>query len=202
METVPGLHGIVEDIKKSLDSKESIREEVLRVTRRLIQHSRRIIGSVHQKKDTTDLWKDAEAELEHLAHLLEKEPQLRFTGYVESAHQEYCEAHILLSINSGSELSTPQQIGVTNSAYLLGLGDTVGELRRLAVDALREGDVDTADRHLESMNTIFDEINQFVYPSALVNIRPKRDVARSLLEKTRGEIAIAKTASNIAKFTQ
>jgi translin len=32
---------------------------------------------------------------------------------------------------------------------------------------------------------------RFDYPDALVSIRRKQDIARSLLEKTRGELAVA-----------
>ena len=75
----------------------------------------------------------------------------------------------------------------------------VGELRRLALDSLIEGDVENAHDFLRKMEAIYDTIIQFDYPSALVSIRRKQDIARSLIEKTRGEIAVASRGSALEK---
>jgi predicted translin family RNA/ssDNA-binding protein len=41
------------------------------------------------------------------------------------------------------------------------------------------------------MENIYQGIMRFDYPSALVPIRKKQDMARNLIEKTRGELVIA-----------
>jgi len=41
------------------------------------------------------------------------------------------------------------------------------------------------------MEEIYDQLMRFDHPSAIVPIRRKQDVARTLIEKTRGEIAVA-----------
>ena len=41
------------------------------------------------------------------------------------------------------------------------------------------------------MEELFLVIMRFDYPDAIIQIRRKQDVARSLLEKTRGEVAVA-----------
>ena len=78
-----------------------------------------------------------------------------------------------------------------SAAYLLGLADTVGELRRFTLDALRGGDLPTAERYLAVMEEILEALLRFDYPAALVALKPKQDTARALIERTRGELAVA-----------
>jgi len=80
---------------------------------------------------------------------------------------------------------------VTGPAYLLGMADAIGELRRFALEELRNARIDEAVAHLEMMEEMFLVIMRFDYPDALVPIRRKQDVARSLLERTRGDVAVA-----------
>jgi len=40
---------------------------------------------------------------------------------------------------------------------------------------------------------------RFDYPDAIVAVRRKQDVARSLLEKTRGEVAVSASAMNLQR---
>ena len=96
-------------------------------------------------------------------------------------------------------LPSPREIGVTDTASLLGLGDVVGELRRLSLTRLRSGDVAAATLFLETMERIQDALMRFDYPTALVALKRKQDVARSLIEKTRGEVAVAAQGLELAK---
>jgi len=57
------------------------------------------------------------------------------TGFVENAAQEYVEIQCLYNIMKGEDLPDPDAIQTTYSAYLLGLCDVVGELRRGALDS-------------------------------------------------------------------
>jgi translin len=87
---------------------------------------------------------------------------------------------------------------VTDTAYLLGLGDVVGELRRFSLEHLRQGDIKLASAYLEKMERIQDALMRFDYPTALVALKRKQDVARSLIEKTRGEVAVAARSQELA----
>jgi len=95
-------------------------------------------------------------------------------------------------------LPGPKELGLTDTAYLLGLGDVVGELRRFALEHLRRGNVTLASAFLEKMERILDALMRFDYPTALVALKRKQDVARSLIEKTRGEVAVAARSQELA----
>jgi len=96
-------------------------------------------------------------------------------------------------------LPGPDEVGVTAAAYVLGLGDSIGELRRLALDRLRVGDVEEATRMVDAMEELYHALLRFDYPDAIVAVRHKQDVARSLLERTRGELAVATRSAELER---
>jgi translin len=91
----------------------------------------------------------------------------------------------------GKDLPDPDEIKTTYSSYLLGLCDLVGELRRTTLDSIRGGEPKEADEYLSMMEDIYDVIIRFDYPSGLLPIKKKQDMVRGMIEKTRGELAVA-----------
>jgi hypothetical protein len=51
------------------------------------------------------------------------------------------------------------------------------------------------------MDRIYDAIMSFDYPSALVPIKKKQDMVRSLIEKTRGELVVSSVEQRIHEKT-
>lgn len=187
------LDKIVDKIEKSIDEKDKSREQALKSSREIIIGCRKAIQCLHR-----DLLKDAEGhinkahnKLTNLYNTVENYSDLSHAGFVENAAQEVVEAKCLLNIMRGEELPDPDELKTTYNSYLLGLCDVVGELRRSALDFIREGEDKTANEYLDIMEKIYDAIIRFDFPSALIPIRRKQDIARSLIEKTRGELAIA-----------
>ena len=134
---------------------------------------------------------EAVDEAHRLRSLLEDYPEMWASGLVEGSLQELAEAAILLALVNDEDVPDPDEMGLPGTAYLLGLGDVIGELRRFALEHLREGRPNEAVRYLDMMEELFLVIMRFDYPDAIIQIRRKQDVARSLLEKTRGEVAVA-----------
>ena len=84
--------------------------------------------------------------------------------------------------------------------YVLGLGDVVGELRRRALDFLRKGDAVKAEENLELMETVYVELTNLDDVQILVSgLRRKCDVARRVIEATRGDITIEVRRSQLEK---
>lgn len=187
------LDKIVDKIEKSIDNKDKTREQALKSSRDIIIGCRKAIQCLHQnnKKDAKKHIKNSSEKLMQLQDLTKDYSDLYHAGFVENAAQEYVEAHCLYNIMHGKDLPDPDEIQTTYSAYLLGLCDVVGELRRNALDFIRKGDDSKANECLDMMEKIYGAIIRFDYPSALVPIRRKQDIARGLIERTRGELAIA-----------
>lgn len=191
------LGRIVAKLESELDEKDRVREGAMRASRTIVRLAGSAIHGLHRgvdvKKDLAALKK----EVSRLSRLLSKHPDIAVAGYVETAYQEYAEACILLSLLEKDDVPAPEELGIGGAAYLLGLADSLGELRRFCLDALKSGDVKRADHFLGQMDEIFAALMRFDYPEAVVPIRRKQDVARSLLEKTRGEVAVAASASRL-----
>ncbi len=186
------LEEIATRIESRLDEKDAVREVAIKSSRAINRLAGSIVHSIHKGEDINSLMHEALDETHRLRSLLEDYPDLWASGLVEGSLQELSEAAILLSlVNDDDDLPDPDALGVPLASYLLGLADAVGELRRFALEKLRGGDVEEATKYLEMMEDIFLVIMRFDYPDALVAIRRKQDVARSLLEKTRGELAVA-----------
>jgi len=187
------LDKIVDKIEKNIDDKDKIREQALRTSREIIIGCRKAIQCIHQDlmKDARGNIKKASTKLQELYGLTEKHPDLHHAGFVENAAQEVVEANCLYNIMKGKELPDPDEIKTTYSSYLMGLCDLVGELRRTALDSIRAGEAKDADDYLTMMEEIYDVIIRFDYPSGLIPIKKKQDMVRNLIERTRGELAVA-----------
>lgn len=193
------LERVVSKIEEELDEKDQIREVALKSSRAVVRISGSILKCLHREEEFDEQLEDLKDEASRLASLLADHPDLAYTGFVESAFQEYSEVEIMLSILEKDDVPTPEELGVESVPYLLALGDTVGELRRFSLDELKRGNVIRANYFLDRMEDLYTALMRFDYPDAIVAVRRKQDVARSLLEKTRGEVAVAASAMNLHK---
>ncbi len=189
------LEKVVESIETELDEKDHIREVALKSSRAVVRLAGSILKGMHRQEDQKAPLADLRDEVSRLNSLVAEHPDLANAGYVEAALQEYAEVAIVLSLLEVDDVPSPQEIGIRSVPFLLGLGDTVGELRRFCLDALKRGDIKRANHFLDRMEDLSHALMRFDYPDAIVAVRKKQDVARSLLEKTRGEVAVA--ASNM-----
>ena len=193
------LEEIAERIESRLEEKDQVREVTIKSTRAINRLSGSIVHLIHKGDDVRSLMHEALDEAHRLRSLLKDYPEMWESGMVEGALQELAEAAILHAIVHEEELPDPDDMGITGSAYLLGMADAIGELRRFALERLREGDVDKATEFLNMMEEMFLVIMRFDFPDALIPIRRKQDVARSLLEKTRGEVAVAVNSAHLQR---
>lgn len=169
----------------------------LKSSRAVIRLSGSMIRSLHKKEGLDDRLKDLKDEVSRLSGLVVEHPDIALAGYVESAFQEYAEVTILMSMLDKDDVPSPEELGIGSVPFLLGLADAVGELRRFALDELKSGNVERANQFLEKMEDIFTALMRFDYPDAILPIRRKQDIVRSLLEKTRGEVAVATSARKL-----
>lgn len=193
------LAEIADRLQEELDEKDTVREIAIKSSRAIIRISSSAIHLIHKGEEVAGLMAEAAEEASRLRGLLGDHPDIMGSGLITDALQEMAEAEILHSIVADKDLPTPEELAVSGPAYLLGLADAVGELRRFALESLRSGDVKRAEEYLEMMEEIFLMLMRFDYPQALVAIKRKQDIARSLLEKTRGEIALAVSSKQLER---
>jgi translin len=196
---VKNLDEVISEIEARLDEKDEVRELAIKSSRTIARLAGSVIQGMHRGEDVRSALQETHEEVLKLKSLLDGHPDLFHAGFVENAMQEACEAFLVRAILESAAVPTPKECGVTDTAFLLGLGDAVGELRRFAMTALRDGDVASASGFLEKMERILDTLMRFDYPTALVALKRKQDVARSLIEKTRGEVAVAAQGLELSK---
>lgn len=155
--------------------------------------SKMAILMVHQRR-----FDEAEKMIEEARDLFSKirescknNVDLLYTGMVDAAYQEYSEACVFLTLAKEDRFISFDEIGAPTTAYVLGLADVIGELRRKTLDSLREGKTSLAEKYLEVMDLIYIELTAMDDAYFLLSgLRRKCDVARKIIETTRGDVTI------------
>ncbi len=190
----PSADELAEEISRHLEEKDQAREEALALTRVVVRRSGAAIRSVHRGEldRALDLADRAGEDLAAILNLLKEHPDVRYSGLVDGAEQEYAEARIVYALITEERIPHPREVGVEMTSYLAGLGDAVGELRRHILDLIRLGRPVEGEVHLAAMEEIYHLLISFDYPDAVTKgMRRKGDVARSLLDRTRGDLTNA-----------
>lgn len=201
-DSMTSLKSVLREVKNELKEKEEIREKAHNDMRKATSLSKQTILLIHQKKEkkAKKLVEKAREILLKLSKISEEYPEIIHGGMFNAALQEYSEANILLKLVEESIFVTPKEIGVPSVDYVLGLADVIGEYRRLALDALREGDVQKGENCLKLMDEIYVELMALDDAYMLVSgLRRKCDVARRIIEATRGDVTLEVRRSALEK---
>jgi len=181
----------LKDVEKELMQKDSVRETAQQNMRKATSLSKQSILLMHQKK-----YKKARKTIENAKEIISKlqdsekeNPDIIHSGMFSAALQEYAEANIFAALIQEARFITPEEIIVPSVDYVLGLADVIGEYRRLVLDTLREGNVEKGETCLQTMDEIYIELMAMDEAYMLVpGLRRKCDVARRIIETTRGDI--------------
>lgn len=194
-----GLKKIVSEIRAVLDEKDALREEALKLTREIVRLGGDTIKALHRGEieKAEERLKLAREKVAQLRERLADHPDLYFSGYVQSAHQEFVEATLFYSYIAGRDFPSPGELGVPAADYALGIGDFIGELRRHFLRLLLEGKLGKAEEVYRFMEETYEELMTLEYPKGLVNIRQKQDQARHILERTLEDLTRAKLSKSL-----
>jgi len=189
------LEEIGKELERFLDEKERMREDMLRRSRDILKLSARTIAAMHRGAFVEGDVMRIRDITRSLREDLKEHKDIWHSGALENALQEAAEVAIVHAMVKGERLPHPDDIDVTYPAYLLGLCDAVGELRRFALSALKAGDIQGAERDLDRMEQVYLVIMQFHYPQAIVPVKAKQDQVRGIIERTRSDVALAASAN-------
>jgi translin len=191
VEALSDLKTVLKKVKTELTRQDKVRENAHENMRKATSLSKRAILLIHQKRfeEAENTVEKAKSLISSLQSLAKECPEIVYGGMFSAALQEYSEANIFLRLVKEGKFISPDDISVPSIDYVLGLGDVVGEFRRLALDALREGDVKKGEECLQIMDEIYIELMALDEAYMLVpGLRRKSDVARRIIEATRGDI--------------
>lgn len=185
---------VCDHIRERLDAMDQARENTLATARRITRNSGDSIKAIHREEwdQSQRLMHETRELVEEMKASLTNFPEIYFSGYVEDAQVEFAEVSILYAVLHDSPVPTPGELNIGNVAYLKGIGDATGELRRHILDLIRKGRPEEGQKYLDIMDEYYTQMMSFDYPDAIMHgLRKKTDVARSLIERTRGDLTNA-----------
>lgn len=185
-----------ERARAELETLHGAREEAYTASRHVIRAAANAIRAVHRREAQAGraLLDEAATSLDVIRRAVARRPQLAGAGFVQDAQKEYAEASLVhaLLVVSGARPPGPDELGIDAAAWLNGLAETVGELRRRMLDLLRNGDHPGAERALALMDDIIAVLVTVDFPDGVTGgLRRSTDVARSITERSRGDLTTA-----------
>ena len=196
------LDSIAEQIRQNFSAKDAAREKVLPLCRETIRHCSLSIRAVHRQEfdQAAESLESARQLLAELEKALANYNDLSNTGFVRDAQKEFAEGSITLALVTGKKLPGPDELGIDAAAYLNGLGEAVGELRRYLLDSMRQGDLSRGEELLLAMDDIYSALVTMDFPDAITGgLRRTTDMVRGVLEKTRSDLTLVMRQKDLEK---
>jgi translin len=188
------LDTIVEEIRAEFEAKSTVRDTALQRSRTLIRHCANAIRAAHRgdfedAKALLALTREAARELVDGVALY---PDLYYAGYTQDAVKEYVEAQVVYAFITDGALPTPGELGVEAPAYLKGLAEAASEMRRYALDLMRQNRLDRAEQMLGIMDEVYSQLITVDFPDAITGgLRRTTDMLRGVVQRTRGDVTTA-----------
>jgi translin len=187
------LESIADQIRLDFSAKDAAREKVLPLCRETIRHCSNAIRAVHRQEfnQAKDLLESARNLLDKAKKTVTSHSELNNSGFIRDAQKEYAEGSITLALVTGNQLPEPAKLGVEPAAYLNGMGEAVGELRRYLLDSVRKGDLSRGEELLSAMDDIYNTLVTMDFPDAITGgLRRTTDMVRGVLERTRSDLTL------------
>jgi translin len=188
------LRALSAEFQRRFDETMRAREAALTASRKAIRSSANAIRAIHrgEGEEAARLMDEARRSLDEGEEAVIDHPGVRHAGFLHDAQKEYAEARLTDAVVSDGTLPGPDELGVTVPAFLNGMSETIGECRRAVLDRLRRGEFERAEELLTTMDGLFDVLVTMDYPDAITgSLRRSTDVARSIVEKTRGDLSVS-----------
>ena len=187
------LDSIADQMRLALSAKDTARERALPLCRDTIRHCSNAIRAVHRQEfdKAKELLQSARDLLTEVEQAVAPYSELSNSGYIRDAQKELAEGNITLALVTGKQLPEPGEVGVDAAAYLNGLGEAVGELRRYLLDSMRRGDLSRGEELLSAMDEIYSVLVTMDFPDAITGgLRRTTDMVRGVLERTRSDLTL------------
>ena len=164
---------------------EQRREALIKETREVISLCSKAIILLHgdKVKDSETLLNSASSSIKKLKDYVICD----LDRYLWPAEQEYVEAYVLKEIvERKSYLSGHDELNVSLNAYVTGLLDCTGEIKRMIYDNLRKNDHGYSLSLFDIMQSIYNLVYPFsFYDNLIPAIRKKLDVSKRMMEDVR-----------------
>jgi translin len=195
------LSAFADEFQRRFEEKSAAREKALVAARRSIRASANAIRAIHRGEldEAHRLMDESRGHLDAGREAVAGEhPDVYFAGFLQDAQKEYAEARLTEALVFEKDIPGLEELRVGLAPYLNGMAESIGEGRRAILDLLREGDVERSERILRDMEDMYYVLVSMDFPDAITrNLRRSTDVARSIMEKTRGDLSSSLVQRNL-----
>jgi translin len=191
---VPNLESIVQDLREQLEAKNQVRDATLSRSRDLIRLCANTIRAVHRSEfgKARELMAQAGVLAAEMRRGTDGHPDIYFAGYTQDALKEFVEANITYAVVTDEPIPTAEQLGAEPPAYLNGLAEAMGEMRRHALDLIRADKSARAEYIVGVMDEAYWLLVAVDFPSAITgDLRRSTDMVRGVLERTQSDLTTA-----------
>lgn len=187
-------------LRAEFDGKTAARERALTSARDAIRSCSNAIRAMHRHEidQAKKLIDQAQRHLDDAREALAGHPEILHAGFVHDAEKELVEARITFALTTDAEMPSHDELGIGPAAYAKGMAEAIGELRRHILDLMRQGDLKRCEQLLANMDEIYFLLTSMDYPDAVTHgLRRLTDVARSIIERTRGDFTTSSIQSSL-----
>lgn len=169
-----------------LEKKEKKQDKILLLSRNLIRTASNSIKLMHSAN-----FKEAKKNLQKIANVIKffSSYSKEYNHLIDPIAQEYVEAVLLLATLEKKPFPSYKELSVSPEAYLLGLLDLFGELKREIIISLLNNNKERAKYIFNTMSALFDELLVIRFSNSILpNFKRKLDIAKIQLEDSRVEL--------------
>ena len=185
------LHELMSEAEQALAADEEATNLAFNLSRKIIRKTKTAIHGIHAGQRDPELIDSISSDLAGLVEAVAGYPKLVYGTDVESAMMEFAETVIYDYALRGEEIPSYRVLEITPAAWVLGLADSIGELRRDMLDRLMKGNLPEATRIFSKMEELCDVLMTLDIKDSVVPVRRKQDIARGIMDRSRTDITTA-----------
>jgi len=185
------LHELMSEAEQALAAEEEAANLAFNLSRKIIRKTKTAIHGIHAGQRDPELIDSISSDLAGLVEAVAGYPKLVYGADVESAMMEFAETVIYDYALRGEEIPSYRVLEITPAAWVLGLADSIGELRRDMLDRLMKGNLPEATRIFSKMEELCDVLMTLDIKDSVVPVRRKQDIARGIMDRSRTDITTA-----------
>ena len=192
------LSKVSAELRAELDAKLAAREEGLASSRSAVRACGNAIRALHryEVEAAAGLLDEAQAHLDAARGALAEHPDMLYAGFVHDAEKELAEARITFALITDAPFPSPSSLGLPPAAFLKGMAEAIGEIRRHILDLMRKGQLKRCEQLLGAVDDMYYVLVSMDYPDGITfGLRRLTDVARSIIERTRGDFTTSTVQS-------
>ena len=199
------LSGLMARFRDDFDAKTAARETSLASSRNAIRACGNAIRALHRYEidSAAALLDEAHRHVDDARSALNGHEDVLYAGFVHDAEKELAEARITFAMVTDADFPSPEDVGVDAAAFLKGMAEAIGELRRHILDLMRHGELERCEELLGGMDDMYYLLVSMDYPDGITHgLRRLTDVARSIIERTRGDFTTSTIQSALRNALQ